>query len=303
MTRITNTMLVNNLRHNLTNNIFNLEKYQRQLSTGRKINKLSDDPAALVKSLRLRTNLVEGEQYLANIKEGINFMETTDSALNNLTSILHRIRELAVQAANGTNEDSAYQAMSDEIRELTAQLTLVANTTYGTKYIFSGTNVTQPPYNQITNDWVGNDRPLELEIGVGVTMTINLTNGEMEGFFVGDGTEPGIIQHLENLADSLANDAPADAAKSADQALGIIDQFVDKLLSARSTVGAKINRLELQGSRLESTKASFTGLLAQNEDADIAEVIMQLKMQESVYLASLAAGARIIQPSLVDFLK
>lgn len=303
MTRITNTMLVNNLRHNLTNNIFNLEKYQRQLSTGRKINKLSDDPAALVKSLRLRTNLVEGEQYLANIKEGINFMETTDSALNNLTSILHRIRELAVQAANGTNEDSAYQAMSDEIRELTAQLTLVANTTYGTKYIFSGTNVTQPPYNQITKDWVGNDRPLELEIGVGVTMTINLTNGEMEGFFVGDGTEPGIIQHLENLADSLANDAPADAAKSADQALGIIDQFVDKLLSARSTVGAKINRLELQGSRLESTKASFTGLLAQNEDADIAEVIMQLKMQESVYLASLAAGARIIQPSLVDFLK
>jgi flagellar hook-associated protein 3 FlgL len=303
MTRITNTMLVNNLRHNLTNNIFNLEKYQRQLSTGRKINKLSDDPAALVKSLRLRTNLVEGEQYLANIKEGINFMETTDSALNNLTSILHRIRELAVQAANGTNEDSAYQAMSDEIRELTEQLTLVANTTYGTKYIFGGTNVTQPPYNQITKDWVGNDRPLELEIGVGVTMTINLTNGEMEGFFVGDGTEPGIIQHLENLADSLANDAPADAAKSADQALGIIDQFVDKLLSARSTVGAKINRLELQGSRLESTKASFTGLLAQNEDADIAEVIMQLKMQESVYLASLAAGARIIQPSLVDFLK
>ncbi len=303
MTRITNTMLVNNLRHNLTNNIFNLEKYQRQLSTGRKINKLSDDPAALVKSLRLRTNLVEGEQYLANIKEGINFMETTDSALNNLTSILHRIRELAVQAANGTNEDSAYQAMSDEIRELTEQLTLVANTTYGTKYIFGGTNVTQPPYNQITKDWVGNDRPLELEIGVGVTMTINLTNGEMEGFFVGDGTDPGIIEHLNDLAYSLANDAPGDAANSADQALGIIDQFVDKLLSARSTVGAKVNRLELQESRLESTQASFTGLLSQNEDADIAEVIMQLKMQESVYLASLAAGARIIQPSLVDFLK
>lgn len=305
MTRITNTMLVNNLRQNLINNIFNLEKYQQQLSTGRRINKLSDDPAALVKSLRLRTNLVEGEQYLANIKEGINFMETTDSALNNLTSILHRVRELSVQAANGTNEHSAYLALSKEIKELTEQLSLVANTTYGTKYIFGGTNVTQPPYQEGfgTNNWAGNDNPLNLEIGVGVTMTINLTNGEMEGFFVGNGTDPGIIEILNNLANSLANDAPAVAASSADQALGIIDQFMDKLLSARATVGAKINRLELQKSRLETTQVSFTGLLSQNEDADIAEVIMQLKMQERVYLASLAAGARIIQPSLVDFLK
>jgi len=79
--------------------------------------------------------------------------------------------------------------------------------------------------------------------------------------------------------------------------------LIDNLLAARSTIGAKINRLELQRSRLESTQVSYTSLLAQNEDADIAEVIMNLKMQESVYQASLAAGARIIQPSLVDFLK
>jgi len=294
-------MLVNDLRRNLNNNMTNLDKYQRQLSTGRKINLPSDNPAGLVKSLRLRTNLVEGEQYLANINEGINFMETTDAALGNLNSILQRIRELSVNAANGTNDASARKAIADEIRELTDQITLVANTSYGSKYIFAGTNVTQPPYQEGfgTNNWTGNNNDLQLEIGVGVKLTINLTDGTMKNFFTGDGTDPGVIGFCQTLAD----DVEAGNLEQVDAALATADQFINDLLSARSTIGAKINRLELQQSRLDSTQISFTNLLAQNEDADIAEVIMNLKMQESVYRASLAAGARIIQPSLVDFLR
>jgi flagellar hook-associated protein 3 FlgL len=301
MIRITNNMLVNDLRRNLNNNMTNLDKYQRQLSTGRKINLPSDNPAGLVKSLRLRTNLVEGEQYLANINEGINFMETTDAALGNLNSILQRIRELSVNAANGTNDASARKAIADEIRELTDQITLVANTSYGSKYIFAGTNVTQPPYQEGfgTNNWTGNNNDLQLEIGVGVKLTINLTDGTMKNFFTGDGTDPGVIGFCQTLAD----DVEAGNLEQVDAALATADQFINDLLSARSTIGAKINRLELQQSRLDSTQISFTNLLAQNEDADIAEVIMNLKMQESVYRASLAAGARIIQPSLVDFLR
>jgi len=301
MIRITNSMMVNDLRRNLNNNMTNLDKYQRQLSTGRKINLPSDNPAGLVKSLRLRTNLVEGEQYLANINEGINFMETTDSALGDLTSILQRIRELAVKAANGTNDDSAHRAIADEIRELTDQITLVANTTYGTKHIFAGTNVTQPPYQEGfgTNSWAGNNEELQLEIGIGVKLTINLTDGAMKNFFTGNGTDPGVTDFCR----TLANDIEAGNIEQVDAALTTADKFIENLLTARSTIGAKVNRLELQQSRLDSTQISYTSLLAQNEDADIAEVIMNLKMQESVYRASLAAGARIIQPSLVDFLR
>lgn len=300
MIRITNNMLVNDLRYNLNNNMTNLDKYQRQLSTGRKINLPSDNPAGLVKSLRLRTNLVEGEQYLANINEGINFMETTDAALDNLNSILQRIRELSVNAANGTNDDSARKAIADEIRELTDQITLVANTSYGSKYIFAGTNVTQLPYQEGfgPNNWTGNNNDLQLEIGVGVKLTINLTDGTMKNFFTGNGTDPGVVDFCQTLAD----DIEAGNLEQVDAALTTADQFIDNLLAARSTIGAKVNRLELQQSRLDSTQISYTSLLAQNEDADIAEVIMNLKMQESVYRASLAAGARIIQPSLVDFL-
>ena len=303
MIRITNGMLINELKYNLNNNYTNMDKYQRQLATGRKINLPSDNPAGLVKSLRLRTNLVEGEQYLANINEGINFMETTDAALGNLNSILQRIRELAVNAANGTNDDSARKAIADEIKELTDQITIVANTSYGSKYIFAGTNVTQQPCQEDSDPdtfkWTGNNEALQLEIGVGVKLTINLTDSSMNNFFVGNGSDPGVIDFCRELV----NDIEAGNLDAVNAALTTADKFIDNLLTARSTIGAKVNRLELQQSRLDSTQISYTSLLAQNEDADIAEVIMNLKMQESVYRASLSAGARIIQPSLVDFLR
>lgn len=303
MIRITNGMLINELKYNLNNNYTNMDKYQRQLATGRKINLPSDNPAGLVKSLRLRTNLVEGEQYLANINEGINFMETTDAALDNLTAIMQRIRELAVNAANGTNDDSARKAIADEIKELTDQITIVANTSYGSKYIFAGTNVTQQPCQEDSHPdtfkWTGNNEALQLEIGVGVKLTINLTDSSMNNFFVGNGSDPGVIDFCRGLVSDIET-GDLDAVNAA---LTTADKFIDNLLTARSTIGAKVNRLELQQSRLDSTQISYTSLLSQNEDADIAEVIMNLKMQESVYRASLAAGARIIQPSLVDFLR
>lgn len=301
MIRITNNMLVNDLRRNLNSNLRHMDTYQRQLSTGRKINLPSDNPAGLVKSLRLRTNLVEGEQYLANIGEAINFMETTDGALNNINAVMQRIRELAVKASTGTNDTSARQAIADEIKELNDQLKMVANTTYSSKHVFAGSNVTEPPYQAGINaaNWAGNNNSIELEIGIGVKLAINLTDDSMKNFFTGNSTDPGVFDFL----DTLVSDIEAGNLTQVSSALGTLDKLTENLLSARSTIGARINRLELQQSRLESTQISYTGLLAQNEDADMAEVIMQLKMQENVYRASLAAGARIIQPSLVDFLR
>ncbi|SHG54342.1 flagellar hook-associated protein 3 FlgL [Thermosyntropha lipolytica DSM 11003] len=297
MIRITNNMLVNDLMRNLNNNYRMMDKYQRQLATGRKLNMPSDNPAGLVKSLRLRTNIVENEQYLANINEAINFMETTDSALDNITQILHRVRELTVKAANGTNDPGAHQAIADEVKELNEQIKLIANTTYGTKHVFGGRNVTEPPCQG--NSWQGNDEYLELEIGVGITIPINITNRDMNYFFTDHNGKEGIF----TLLDNLVNDIRDGKLSQISAALSKIDDKMGDMLTARSVIGAKTNRLELQKSRLESTGISFTGLLAANEDADLAEVIMQLKMQENVYRASLAAGARIIQPSLVDFLR
>lgn len=315
MIRVTNNMLVNDLRRNLNTNMRYMDIYQRQLATGRKLNLPSDNPAGLVKSLRLRTNLTEGAQYINNIGEAINFMETTDSALNNIGQIIHRVRELTVKASNtAVNDSGALQSIADEIKELNDQMKMIANTTYGTKHVFAGTNVTEAPYKE--NDWVGNNNKIELEIAIGVKMPINLTDEDMNEFFTSDvvmgfdeDDEPiiesrGIFALLDKIVQDIEDTANGVAgANNIDENITLLDAKTEDLLSSRSKIGAKVNRLELQKTRLESTQISYTSLLSQNEDADMAEVIMQLKMQENVYRASLAAGARIIQPSLVDFLR
>lgn len=315
MIRVTNNMLINDLARNLNTNMRQMELYQKQLQTGRTINRPSDNPAGLVKSLRLRTNLTEGEQYLNNISEAISFMETTDAALDNIGQIMHRVRELTVKAANtGTNDQGALNAIADEVEELNDQLKMIANTTYGSKHVFAGTNVTERPHTEGGNidppkDWIGNSGKLEVEIAVGIKMPINLTDEEMNNFFTSDvvtGLDEsdeeikvagGIFALLDKIVTNIRD------GEDIDENLEFMDAKMEDLLSCRSKIGAKVNRLELQESRLESTQIAYTGLLADNEDANIAEVIMQLKMQENVFRASLAAGARIIQPSLVDFLR
>lgn len=298
--RVTNNMMVNDLIRNLNTNMRRLDNSQTQLSTGRKINRPSDNPSGLVKDLRLRTVLTENQQYLSNIDEATSFMETTDGALNSINEVLQRVRELTVKAANGSNAEDDLKAIGTEIAELTDQLKTLANSTHGSKYIFSGTNVTQAPCDGDT--WKGNTRVLEIEIGTGVTIQINT---DMAAFFGNpsgvdssgnpDGGVFAMMEELQNAIDTGDFDTVSGMITN-------VDAKIDDLLGKRSTVGARVNRMELQQNRLNDAGTSLTELLGGVEDADIEEVIMNLKTQENVYRASLAAGARIIQPTLVDFL-
>lgn len=298
--RVTNLMMVNDLKRNINTNMERLAKYQEQLSTGRKLNKLSDDPSGLVKVMRLRTNITQNEQYLRNIGDAVNFMETVDSSLNDLNQVLQRIRDLTVEVSNSTNDDGAKQAVAEELQTLRDHLKMVANNTYGSKYIFAGSNVSVAPCGD--TEWKGNSNNVEAEIGPGVVMEINI---DMTSFFgnpsgVDELGNPdgGIFAAIDVLLEDINNGTADDISANLDN----LDAKIDDLLFKRATIGARINRMELQENRLENTNLSLTDLLANYEDADLAEVSMNLQMQENVYTASLAAGAKIIQPTLVDFL-
>nr|WP_276531875.1 flagellin [Brevibacillus invocatus] len=85
--------------------------------------------------------------------------------------------------------------------------------------------------------------------------------------------------------------------------LGALDRQIDNVLSVRATLGARMNRMELMAQRLSDQNLDITKLKSENEDADAAEVITKLRTQETVYQAALGAGARILQPSLMDYLR
>lgn len=299
--RVTNSMMANNLNYNLNQNLRRLERIQTWLATTKYINRPSDDPSGIVNTLRYTSYMTEAGEYLNKIAEARNFLNSTDSALANVTEILHRANDLTIQGINSTSSVASRQAIAAEMRQMQDQIRVIANTTFGSKHIFAGTNVTEAPLQNDPNTgdeiWTGNDSEMYLEIGPGTTIPINSTGREL--FFNNDPDNLGIYQLLEKIAEDLEN---GDVA-ALSQDLGLIQERLDGIVQERAVIGAKVNRLDLQETRLENTRINYEELLSKNQDADLAEVIMQLKMQESVYRASLAAGARIIMPSLVDFLR
>jgi flagellar hook-associated protein 3 FlgL len=300
--RVTQSMLANNMLKHLSASYANLGKYQEQLSTGKKINRPSDDPVVAMKGMAYRTNLTEVEQLKRNFSEAYNWIENSDAALDKATQALQRIRELVVQASNDTYEETQRQAISQEIKQLTEHLVTIANTKVGDKYIFNGTNTLQPPVQMVNGSITtsSNAEEVKIELAKGIYIGVNVDPTKV---FHYDASQKGkgLFSDLQSLANDL--DDPAKTGKDINEYLGYIDQHITNLLGVRAELGARMNRIELMEDRIDSQKVIAEKMLSDNEDVDMEKVITDLKTQESVHRAALAVGARIIQPTLVDFLR
>ncbi len=126
-----------------------------------------------------------------------------------------------------------------------------------------------------------------------------------------DGRVPELrVEHIKTKKASLVEDMNGfyDALMSGDQDaiqtfLGKVDDHLDRVVSERADIGAKVSRMELIKNRIADNRVSFTGMLSESQDVDMAKEIMILKNAESIYQASLSTGSRVIQPTLVDFLR
>lgn len=292
--RVTQSMLSNNMLRNLTNSNAQMNKYMEQLYTGKKITKPSDDPVVAMKGIGYRSELVRVEQYQRNTSEVNNWMDNTDSALNQATSAMQRLRELAVKANNGTNSEDELQSILQEANELKEHLTDIANTNVNGKYIFNGTNTNTPPVTvdeegNITTDFQGND--VVIEVSAGTKLKANV-NGE--SIF---GGEPDLFEAVDNFITNL------ESGENIDASIGELDTGINQIINSRAELGARMNRLELIENRLSEQEIVATQTMSDNEDVDFAEAITKLITQESLHRAALSAGSRIIQPSLIDFLR
>ncbi|MDL4839219.1 flagellar hook-associated protein FlgL [Aquibacillus rhizosphaerae] len=307
--RVTQSMLSNNMLRNLSNSYNNLDKYMDQLSTGKKINKPSDDPVVAMKGMNYRSQVVNVEQYQRNISEVHNWMDNSDSALDETTQALQRLRELAVQASNGTYEEGQRNNIAKEVDQLKEHLIEIANTKVNGKHIFNGTSTTGTEdaagnlAKPVTVDADGNvvtistnENPVEIEVSSGTKLNVNINPTSVFG---GD-VDNNLFKDIEAFSAALKSDAPDE---DLDSHIGTIDKNIDNVVNERADLGARMNRLELIEDRLESQGISATRMMSDNEDANLEEVIIKLTSQESVHRAALSAGGKVIQPSLLDFLR
>lgn len=287
--RVTNRMMNDNIMRNLHDGLDRLSKLNQQLSTGKAISMPHDDPVAIRKSLGLNSNLNEIEQYKRNVNQGLSFLDTTETAVSQVVEALHKVKELAVKGSNGTLGSDDMDKIKTEVDQVFEHIMSLSNTQYDGKYVFSGTKTDTQPYDA-TYTFQGNAGSINYEIAKGVQVPINL-NGQ--AFF------DQIITAVQSLSTNLGSGDQV----AIDADLGAVDDAIENTLNIQAKVGAVTNRLDLAKTRLDDENLNLTKLLSENEDADIAEVVMNLNMQEAVYRTALGSAARIIQPSLIDFLR
>lgn len=289
----------------MLNNLFksqsNMDKYLKQITTGKKINRPSDDPVIAMKGINYRTEVTEAEQYTRNATEVWNWFDHSDDVLGKSTKAMQRMEELANQAANGTNTQDELNSIKKEVEQLKEQMIEMANTQVNGKYIFNGTDTDKPLIKKEKNDngeveiefntGDGREEMVEIEVSKGINMEVNVSPegvfdqelfDHIDGFITAleNGDDDEINQSLENLQDSSSN-----------------------IIQSRAELGARMNRLELIEDRLENQVVIAKDTMAKNEGVEFEEAVTNLLTQEVIHRAALSAGSKIIQPSLVDFLR
>ncbi len=300
--RVTQTMLQNNMLNNLFQSQANMDKYLTQIHTGKKINRASDDPVIAMKGISYRTEVIEAEQYSRNATEIWNWFDHSDDILGKATGAVQRMEELAVQAANGTNTADELKAIKKEVEQLKEQMIEIANTKVNGKHIFNGTDTNKPLIevdddgNLNFNEGNGRTETVDIEVSKGIKMDVNINP---DGVF-----DEELFENIDNFINALDVDNEDELDEDAlNQSIGDLQASNSNIIQARAELGARMNRLELIEDRLDQQVIIAKDTMMENEGVQFEEAVTNLMTQEVIHRAALAAGSKIIQPSLLDFLR
>lgn len=288
-----NTMMLGNIRRNNAD----ILDWQNKLSTGQKISKPSDDPVGIGYQMRYTTELARNEQYLENAKTGYGWLSQTDTVLQQGHSILQRLNTLTNQAANGTVTPEVREMIRLEVEQLKEQMIQIANSSYDGRYIFNGQMTDVKPYsiNQAATDTTDKGK-YYLNISPSVAVEVSLTGEEVFG---AAGAADNVFALFDRISTQLTNN-DGDGLSSS---LSDIESAVEKLSYSLSEVGARMNRFELVKNRIADEKLSLSQLKSHVADVDMADAIVQLQLQQNVLQASLSVSAKILQTTMLDYIR
>jgi len=290
--RITDATLANRVITSINESKARLGKLQTILSTGKRINKPSDDPLRISSALNLKGKLKDIDQYLRNVQTASTWIDLTTQTLSGVTDVLNNAKTIALRESNITSTPDSKRTSAQEVRNLKSQLLNLANTSYGGRYLFAGTKtLTQP----LTEDgtYNGDEGEINLQIGEKQTLTINASGSEV---FKGD---EDIFSVLSDLESALENSDTQDINNQLER-LKVCFQQVQRW---QGEMGGRAKRVEISQNHLKDQMVSMNKLLSYTEDADIIKVSTELQSAGVAYQAALSAGRQILQYTLIQFWK
>ena len=292
MTRITSQMLTTAAQRNLAHSQAALARLQEQGSSGTKLAKPSDDPAATASALEVRSAQRAREVHERNANDALGWLGTVDTALGQSTDILRRVRDLTLQGSNqGVMSAESREALAVEIDALKDALLQQANTQYLGRSVFAANSLAGSAYApDYTYSGVAGTS-LERRIGPDSNVTVD---GDGVAAF-GQGATSVFA-----LLDGISADLRAGTAVSG--RVSQIDTAMSAISTQRSIAGSRYAQVERGKDLLAMSKNELEARRAGLEDADLGQIIIDLKMQEVAYQAALSVTALAVPPTLLEFL-
>ncbi len=298
--RITNQMMTQSALSNLQANMKRLAILQEQASTGKRISMPEDDPSGTQRAMGYRARIKAADTLLDTLGLSDDWLTATDDALSNLTTSLTSAETAALKGANETLGEDELQALAAEVDGILEQVVDLSNTRWGDQYLFSGFKTDRaafvatrdPDSDQITGvTYQGDDGAIMREVESGSEIAINVT---------GDSLFTDVVSALINLRDALQADSFV--VDDVTAALTAVQDQMDEVLDVQAAVGTKLIRIEMATTRTEARQLELEDLLSETEDADLAEVIVLLTQQQTVYESALNVNAQMLETSLLDYL-
>lgn len=401
--RVTQHTLQDSWVSNLQKRLSEMDRLNKQIGSGSKISKPSDDPVAASRLIRIESNLSRTAQYQKNINETLSVHNTTDSALSNVYQLMVRAKSLALEGSSdpSVSTSESFTALADEVGGIKQGILQLASTKLNDKYVFSGTAVDAAPFSEEGGPYQGNSEHLWVNSGNGIRVAVNhpgdiafretevwsdealpqsLTLAEDSELTLSDGTNDinitlaaGVyspIQVATEINDQIAlfeeqnnttintearitsngelsigirniggggeisiedvGGSPSlatalglgmgeknifvllddlkTALESEDSSMvgGLLDRMdrgLADIAAQRGIVGARSRNLGIARDRMQSLSVEKEALKAELEGVDMAEAVMRISAEENAYQTALAAGARIFNISIIDFLR
>jgi len=293
--RVTERAIAGRVLVGLQRNLDRLGVTQQQLSSGKMISKASDSPGGTVSAMQFRADIANQQQYSRNVDDGLGWLGAADTALDQVIDHVNRVRSLVVangSAGTGQSYD-ARDAMAAEVEGLRNSMIGVANTNYLDRPIFGGTVNGNVAYNPLTGAYVGDTGQVSRSIGDNTKVRVAI-NGPAA---FGSGNQQ-LFSMLSNIASGLRNGTLNTATT-----LTALDDAASRLQTAMSSLGARYNQLDRARQTADDRAMSLQIQLSNVEDVDLPKTITDLQLQQTAYQAALAAASRVVQPSLVDFVR
>lgn len=302
--RITQNMMSNIFVSNLRRQTEGMLQRQEQIATQKRINRPSDDPSGMGRVLAGRSSLAAIGQYIDNIKQGKTRLEYSEKTLKFVDELVQQARRIAEEKSGDEVTAAERSLAAGQVKEIYDQVLQLANSKFGDRYMFSGDQTTTAPFTRdddYSATYHGDGGVFKVPIADNVRIHVDADGRNYFQDALNGGVN--IFDELRGLINGLEN---TDLAAGSNQIRASFDPLEGahaQIMKKRSEAGPKLYRLQATEEHWTNVKNTVQAAIGREEDVDVAQAIIELKNLETAYQSTMAAASRIIQPSLVNFLK